>query len=88
MSTMNISLTPELERSVRALVEEGRYGNQSEVLRAALRLLLREEDQRKAKLEALRAAVQVGIDEFERGEYITYANPEQLIADVKAVAES
>ena len=41
--TMNISLTPELERSVVDRVASGRYRSASEVVRAALRLLEREE---------------------------------------------
>jgi antitoxin ParD1/3/4 len=41
--TMNVSLTPELERSVPKRVASGRYGSASEVVRAALRLLEKEE---------------------------------------------
>jgi putative addiction module CopG family antidote len=41
--TMNISLTPELERCVADRVASGRYRSASEVVRAALRLLEREE---------------------------------------------
>lgn len=41
--TMNVSLTPELERFVAEKVASGRYRSASEVVRAALRLLEREE---------------------------------------------
>jgi putative addiction module CopG family antidote len=41
--TMNVSLTPELERSVANWVASGRYRTASEVVRAALRLLEKEE---------------------------------------------
>ena len=41
--TMNVSLTPELERSVAEMVASGRYRTASEVVRAALRLLEKEE---------------------------------------------
>jgi antitoxin ParD1/3/4 len=37
--SMNVSLTPELERFVASRVASGRYQNNSEVVRAALRLL-------------------------------------------------
>jgi antitoxin ParD1/3/4 len=37
--TMNVSLTPELERLVAEKVASGRYRTASEVVRAALRLL-------------------------------------------------
>lgn len=36
---MNVSLTPELERFVAGRVASGRFQNNSEVVRAALRLL-------------------------------------------------
>ncbi|WP_343049653.1 type II toxin-antitoxin system ParD family antitoxin [Azospirillum melinis] len=41
--TMNVSLTPELERFVVGRVATGRCGSASEVVRAALRLLGRDE---------------------------------------------
>jgi antitoxin ParD1/3/4 len=45
---------------VLAKVESGRYGNASEVVRAALRTLEREEQRYEAMLTALRAAVDEG----------------------------
>ena len=44
--TMNVSLAPELERFVAETVASGRYRSASEVVRAALRLLEREEQKR------------------------------------------
>ena len=41
--TMNISVTPELERFVASRVASGRYQSASEVVRAGLRLLERHE---------------------------------------------
>lgn len=40
---VNVSLTPELERFVVGRVATGRHGSASEVVRAALRLLERDE---------------------------------------------
>jgi antitoxin ParD1/3/4 len=60
MPTRNVNLTDELDRFVLAKVESGRYENASEVVRAALRTLEREEQQHEAKLTALRAAVDEG----------------------------
>lgn len=37
---MNVSLTPELEQYIRGKVDSGLYGNASEVVREALRLLV------------------------------------------------
>jgi len=41
--TMNISLTPELKTSIDRRVRSGLYGNASDVVRAGLRALSREE---------------------------------------------
>lgn len=60
MPTRNVNLTDELERFVLQKVESGRYENASEVVRAALRTLEREERQDEAKLAALRAAIDEG----------------------------
>jgi antitoxin ParD1/3/4 len=60
MPTRNVNLTEELERFVLTKVESGRYENASEVVRAALRILEREEEQYEAKLAALRAAIDEG----------------------------
>jgi antitoxin ParD1/3/4 len=43
MPTRNVNLTDELDRFVSEKIESGRYENASEVVRAALRTLEREE---------------------------------------------
>jgi antitoxin ParD1/3/4 len=60
MPTRNVNLTDELDRFVLAKVESGRYENASEVVRAALRTLEREEQEYEAKLAALRTAIDEG----------------------------
>jgi antitoxin ParD1/3/4 len=60
MPTRNVNLTDELDRFVLAKVESGRYENASEVVRAALRILEREEQRYEAKLAALRTAIDEG----------------------------
>ena len=60
MPTRNVNLTDELNRFVLAKVESGRYENASEVIRAALRALKRDEQAYEAKLTALRAAIDEG----------------------------
>lgn len=52
----NVSLTPELEGFAERCVASGRYGNVSEVMRAALRLLLQEEEKRTAFTRMLASA--------------------------------
>jgi antitoxin ParD1/3/4 len=60
MPTRNVNLTDELDSFVLAKVESGRYENASEVVRAAQRILEREEQQYEAKLTRLRAAIDEG----------------------------
>jgi antitoxin ParD1/3/4 len=60
MPTRNVNLTQELDSFLLARVQSGRYENASEVVRAALRTLEREERVYEAKLEALRAAINEG----------------------------
>lgn len=60
MPTRNVNLTDELDRFVLAKVKTGRYENASEVVRAALRTLERDEQQYEAKLAALRVAIDEG----------------------------
>lgn len=60
MPTRNVNLTQELDRFVLSKIESGRYESPSEVVRAALRTLEREEREHEAKLAALRAAVDEG----------------------------
>ena len=60
MPTRNVNLTEELDRFLLKKVKSGRYENASEVVRAALRTLEREERQYEAKLAALRTAIDEG----------------------------
>ena len=60
MPTRNINLTPEMDSFVDAKIRSGQYANASEVLRAGLRALEEDEREDRAKLEALRTAVEAG----------------------------
>jgi antitoxin ParD1/3/4 len=60
MPTRNVNLTDELDSFVLTKVKSGRYESASEVVRAALRTLEREELQDEAKLAALRASIDEG----------------------------
>ena len=60
MPTRNVNLTDQLDHFVRAKVDSGRYENASEVVRAALRTLEREEQEYEAKLAVLRGAIDEG----------------------------
>ena len=60
MPTRNVNLTAALDRFVATKVKSGRYENASEVVRAGLRNLEREERHHELKLAALRAAIDEG----------------------------
>jgi antitoxin ParD1/3/4 len=60
MPTRNVNLTPELDSFVTSRIENGRYENASEVIRAALRGLEREEKEYDAKFAALLQALDEG----------------------------
>ena len=65
---MNVSLPEELANFVKAKVSTGRYGSASEVVREALRLMERTEQQEARKLELLRRAWKEGVDSGDAGE--------------------
>ena len=71
MATMNVSLTPELEEFVETRVQSGHFHTTSEVIRAALRLLIDQEQLRELRLEELRKRVREGLDELDQGKGIT-----------------
>lgn len=60
MPTRNVNLTEEMDRFVSEKIDSGRYESASEVVRAALRTLEREELEFEAKLAALRTAIDEG----------------------------
>jgi antitoxin ParD1/3/4 len=63
----SISLTPDLDDAIQRRIASGRYASQSEVIRAALRVLERDEEERERKLAALDAAIARGIADAEAG---------------------
>ena len=52
------SIGKHFEEFIESLIEGGRYSTASEVMREGLRLVEEREERRKAKLEALRAAIE------------------------------
>ena len=67
-ATVNISLTPELDAFLQSRVESGRYQSSSEVISEALRLLERQERDVDETLQQLKAELQLGAEQAERGE--------------------
>jgi antitoxin ParD1/3/4 len=85
MPTRNISLSDQFDGFIAASIEEGRYGNASEVVREGLRLLQQREAEDKAKIEWLRGAAQEGIDAIERGEYVTLNSHEAIASHLRGL---
>ena len=56
------SIGKHFEGLIGSLIESGRYSTASEVMRDGLRMIEEREERRKAKLDALRAEIQKGLD--------------------------
>jgi antitoxin ParD1/3/4 len=87
MPTRNINLTEHLDRFVQSQVSSGRYSNASEIVREALRHLEEEEQERQAKLKALRQAAKQGLDEIDQGRGILLKGKKavrQFISQIEA----
>ncbi len=60
----SITIGEPLQAFIQSQIASGRYGNASEVIRAALRLL----EEREARIEALRRALEEGVKSGDAGE--------------------
>jgi antitoxin ParD1/3/4 len=65
---MNVSLTPEHEKLIQDQIKRGRFTCASEVIRAALCLLEERERSQQLRLEDLRKAVRVGLEQADAGD--------------------
>jgi antitoxin ParD1/3/4 len=84
--TRNINLTEHLDYFVERQVASGRYSNASEIVRESLRLLEEREQERKAKLKALRQAAKQGFDEIDQGKGVVLKGKKainQFVADIE-----
>jgi antitoxin ParD1/3/4 len=63
-SSIHVSLPEALKRYVEACVEAGEYASPSDYVRA----LIRKDREHQAELSALRADLQIGVDQLDRGE--------------------
>lgn len=70
LTSLNVSLTPELESFIKTRVATGQYATSSEVVREGLRLLQQRERESDESLAALKEKLQRSIDQADRGELI------------------
>ncbi|HWF46769.1 MAG TPA: type II toxin-antitoxin system ParD family antitoxin [Bryobacteraceae bacterium] len=82
--SMNVSLTPELEKFVSAKVETGRYNSASEVVREALRLLEERDQERVTQLVGFNRELGRRLEALDRGEFI---DPAEARAKLKRKSE-
>jgi len=83
----SINLTEHFDHFVERQVSSGRYGNPSEIVREALRLLQEQEQEQEAKLKALRQAAKQGFDEIDQGKGIVLKGKKaisRLITEIEA----
>lgn len=66
--TTSVILSPHFEQFVQKQLATGRYSSVSEVIRESLRLM----EDREAQLFALRAELDIGIEQLNRGERIEW----------------
>ncbi|WP_341858129.1 type II toxin-antitoxin system ParD family antitoxin [Sinorhizobium medicae] len=60
---LSITLPTEMADAIKARVEAGLYGSTSEAMRAAVRALLRDEEEHEERLAAIRARVRQSLDD-------------------------
>ena len=87
MPTRNVVLTDSQAKFIEQMVASGQYQNASEVLREGLRLVQAQEDERTARLAALREAVVVGIADIEAGRYREFDSFEALDQHLAQLAD-
>jgi antitoxin ParD1/3/4 len=87
MPTRNVVLTERHETLIEALVQSGRYQNASEVMREGLRLVEDREVAEAQKLEAIRAAVDLGLAALDRGAFKEFADASAAIAHLNDLAD-
>jgi antitoxin ParD1/3/4 len=66
---MNVQIDSAQQAFINELVTSGKYASENDVIRAGLRLLQEQAAERAAQLEELRQKIQVGLDDFERGDF-------------------
>ena len=78
-TSLNVSLTPELDKFVQQRVATGRYQTASEVVREGLRLLENQERAREVAFAALKAKLERGSIQADKGEFV---DPEETLKKI------
>ena len=78
MTTLNLSLTPELAALINDKVASGMYHSASEVVREGLRLLMEQDEIRRMRLAELKNQIATGTEQLERGDAKVFYSGEEL----------
>jgi len=78
MPTQNVNVTDKIASFVHRQVKSGTFKNASEVHRAALVEMERQEEERKVRIERLKAEAQKGKDDLDAGRLIEFNNSGKL----------
>ena len=87
MPTRNVVLTEHQADLVTRLVTSGRYQNASEVMRAGLRLVERQEAEEEVRLKAMREAADAGIADIAAGRFRTFDSVAMLEEHLSALSD-
>ena len=84
---MDILLKPELQKFVESQVSQGRYDSEADVISAAVARLQTDRDLEAMPLDKLRAEIDVGLAEADRGEFVEFTAAD-VIAERRAALAS
>jgi antitoxin ParD1/3/4 len=83
-----VSLTPEFELVVQEKIASGLYNNASEVMRHALRLMLKRDELGDLHHDWLRAEIEIGWQAAARGDFAEGCTPEKVLARAEDLEEA
>ena len=84
MTTLSISVPPELEHYILEKISSGVYHSPSEVMQEGLRLLSEQDELYRIRLEALKKEIAIGTEQLEKGEVAKYKDVEELAEKIKS----
>lgn len=87
MPTRNVKLTQHFDDFIATGIDDGRYSNASDAVRAGLRLLEQQENEDQAKLAHLRALAKDAFAALDRGEGIRFDSVEDFDAWLDKTSE-
>nr|VFJ43399.1 MAG: putative addiction module antidote protein, CC2985 family [Candidatus Kentron sp. FM]VFJ43849.1 MAG: putative addiction module antidote protein, CC2985 family [Candidatus Kentron sp. FM]VFK05775.1 MAG: putative addiction module antidote protein, CC2985 family [Candidatus Kentron sp. FM] len=83
MPQRNVTITSQQDEFVKSTLVSGRFGNISEVFRAGLRLLEREEQE----MQLFHRELDKGLMAFQQGDYTQIRSPDELEAFFEELGE-